>query len=169
MPRKPKATEENNVPAKKTARKPREKKEVPTVTEEAAVKVAPAVEEIVLVKEPEVEVVLVAEEAAVAEEKKPESAARKPKTKKTADAPATKKAPSAKKAPAKKPAAKKQAEKKATAKKAPVIIIQSPMGGEITVDEIRNRLNNVEKVYVRVDQNKVHWVDGDNTGAIDIW
>ena len=75
----------------------------------------------------------------------------------------------AKKPAAKKPAEKKPAEKKATARKAPVIIIQSPMGGEITVDEIHERLKTVETVYVRVDQNKVYWVDGDNTGAIDIW
>ncbi len=77
---------------------------------------------------------------------------------------------------------------KATAKKTAVeqkevpakrgIVIQSPMGGEITPDEILakianatkgSRVGNVDTVYVRVDENKAFWVKGKKSGAIDLW
>ena len=70
----------------------------------------------------------------------------------------------AEKAPAKKPAAKKPA-----AKKVAEVIIQSPMGGEITGAEILARVGDVEKVYVRVDENKAYWVRGEETGSVDLW
>ena len=66
-------------------------------------------------------------------------------------------------------------------KEAPVkrgIVIQSPMGGEITPDEILakianatkgERVGNVDTVYVRVDENKAFWVKGKKRGAIDLW
>lgn len=39
------------------------------------------------------------------------------------------------------------------------IIIQSPMGGEITAEEILAKLPHpVDKVYIRVDQNAAYWV-----------
>ena len=75
-------------------------------------------------------------------------------------------------APAKKPAAEKKAVKATPAKKAakqPEVIIQSPMGGIITPEEILNRVGPVDKVYIRVDQNKAHWVRGDEIGSIDLW
>ena len=50
-----------------------------------------------------------------------------------------------------------------------VIYIQSPMGGNISVDEIRDRVGDVEQVYVRVDHNKLYWVNGKETGSVDIW
>ena len=83
--------------------------------------------------------------------------------------PVEKKAPAAKaekavKAPAKKPAAKKPA-----AKKAAEVIIQSPMGGEITSAEILARVGDVDTVYVRVDENKAYWVRGEETGSVDLW
>ena len=73
------------------------------------------------------------------------------------------------KAPAKKAAEKKPAEKKAPAKKNAEVIIQSPLGGEITGAEILARVGKVDKVYVRVDENKAYWVRGDETGSVDLW
>ena len=79
------------------------------------------------------------------------------------------------KAPAKKPAEKRAAEKKpaakkpAPAKKTAEVIIQSPLGGEITDAEILKRVGDVDKVYVRVDENKAYWVRGDETGSVDLW
>ncbi len=50
------------------------------------------------------------------------------------------------------------------------IVIQSPMGGSITTDEIAARLpEGAQSVYVRVDENKLYWVKGDENGAVDIW
>ena len=69
----------------------------------------------------------------------------------------------------KKPAAKKPAAKKPAAKKAAEVIIQSPLGGEITSAEILARTGNVDKVYVRVDENKAYWVRGEETGSVDLW
>ena len=75
--------------------------------------------------------------------------------------------------------AKKAAEKKATpakkaapAKKAvkqPEVIIQSPLGGIITPEEILKKVGKVDQVYVRVDENKAYWVKGDKNGAVDLW
>lgn len=75
----------------------------------------------------------------------------------------------AEKAPAKKTAEKKPVAKKAAAKKTAEVIIQSPLGGEITGAEILARIGNVDKVYVRVDENKAYWVRGDETGSVDLW
>ena len=75
----------------------------------------------------------------------------------------------AKKVAEKKPAAKKPAAKKPAAKKAAEVIIQSPLGGEITGAEILARVGDVDKVYVRVDENKAYWVRGDETGSVDLW
>ena len=77
----------------------------------------------------------------------------------------------AKKAPAKKaaPARKAAPEKKAAPAKETEIIIQSPMGGEITPEDIIKKIGKADKVYVRVDVNKVYWVNGDETGSVDIW
>ena len=63
------------------------------------------------------------------------------------------------------------AETKKTVKKAALeVIIQSPMGGEISTDEIAEKLpEGVRSVYVRVDENKLYWVKGDETGSVDIW
>ncbi len=93
-------------------------------------------------------------------------------TKKVTEEKTTAKKPAAKKAEAvvaasetvKKPAAKKPA-----AKKTAEVIIQSPLGGEITGAEILARVGNVDKVYVRVDENKAYWVRGEETGSVDLW
>ena len=100
-------------------------------------------------------------------EKKAEAVAAKAAT-------AVKKAPAkaaVKKAPAKaaKPAVKKAPAAKKAAK--PVeIFVQSPLGGNITPAEIAAKLpEGVESVFVRVDQNKLWWIRGDETGSVDIW
>ena len=79
------------------------------------------------------------------------------------------KKPVAEKAAEKKVAEKKPAAKKPAAKKAAEVIIQSPLGGEITSAEILARTGNVDKVYVRVDENKAYWVRGEETGSVDLW
>ena len=58
--------------------------------------------------------------------------------------------------------------KEKTVKKT-TVLIQSPMGGEITPEEILVKVGNVDKVYVRIDQNKLHWVKGDDIGSVEIW
>ena len=63
-------------------------------------------------------------------------------------------------------------EKKTTkrGKKAGVtVVIQSPMGGSITPEEIIKKTGPVDAVYVRVDENKAYWVQGDETGSVDLW
>ena len=107
-------------------------------------------------------------------EKKTVKAAAKPIAKAAvkAAAPAKKPAAPAKKAavPAKKAAAPaKKPAPAAKAAKQPEVIIQSPLGGIITPDEILKRVGKVDKVYIRVDQNKAHWVKGDEIGSIDLW
>ena len=105
-----------------------------------------------------VETKAVAEKAveAVKEVKAPakKPAAKKPAEKKTAE---------------KKPAEKKPAAKKPAAKKAAEVIIQSELGGEITADAILAKVGAVDKIYVRVDQNKAYWVRGEETGSVDLW
>ena len=71
--------------------------------------------------------------------------------------------------------------KRTTAKEKPSkkgLIIQSPMGGEISPDEILakiagatkgERIGKPDVVYVRVDENKAFWVKGKKRGAIDLW
>ena len=86
-----------------------------------------------------------------------------------------------------KAAAPKKTEKKTTKKAALTpkksqvkkgIIIQSPMGGEITPDEIIAKIKTATKgtgvgkidtIYVRVDENKAYWVKGKKNGSVDLW
>ena len=60
-------------------------------------------------------------------------------------------------------------EKPEAPKKAPALVIQSPMGGSITPEEILARVGEADAVYVRVDQNKAYWVRGEESGSIDLW
>ena len=63
--------------------------------------------------------------------------------------------------------AKKPAIKRA---RKPEIYIQSPYGGNITPEEIAKMMPaGTEACYVRVDQNLIWWVRGDETGAVEIW
>ena len=60
---------------------------------------------------------------------------------------------------------------------APVLIIQSPSGQEITADDIRAKVStavgSVDKVYIRADEGKAYWVRGEGEkeehGAVDLW
>ena len=49
------------------------------------------------------------------------------------------------------------------------IIIQSPIGAEISAEEILAKVGEVDKIYVRVDENKAYWVKGKKNGSIDLW
>ena len=51
------------------------------------------------------------------------------------------------------------------------IYIQSPLGGNITPEEVAAKLpEGTEACFVRVDQNKIWWVRGDGeTGYVWIW
>ena len=50
------------------------------------------------------------------------------------------------------------------------IIIQSPLGGSITPAQILKMIPaGSDSVYVRVDENKLYWVKGDENGAVAIW
>ena len=70
----------------------------------------------------------------------------------------------------KKPAAAPRAKKRSAKKQAETqIIIQSPLGGEITPFAILARVGQVDKVYIRVDLNKAFWVKGSQTGSVDLW
>ena len=102
-----------------------------------------------------------AEEKAV--EKK--TSAKKPAAEKAVK-PAAKKAVTA---AAEAAAEKKPAARKTATKKTAEVVIQSPLGGEITGAEILARVGNVDKVYVRVDENKAFWVRGEESGSVDLW
>ena len=50
------------------------------------------------------------------------------------------------------------------------IYIQSPMGGNITPEEVAAKMpEGTECCFVRVDQNLIWWVRGEETGAVEIW
>ena len=50
------------------------------------------------------------------------------------------------------------------------VYIQSPYGGNITPEEIAAKMpEGTECCYVRVDQNLIWWVRGNETGAVAIW
>ena len=86
-----------------------------------------------------------------------------PRTKKNPEATEEVKTEKPVKAAAKKPAAKAKAAKLE-------IFIQSPMGGNITPEEIAAKLpKGAKSVFVRVDQNKLWWIKGEDNGSVDIW
>ena len=66
-------------------------------------------------------------------------------------------------------------EEKKVVKKIPAkkleIYIQSPLGGNITPEEVEAKMpEGTEACFVRVDQNKIWWVRGDGeTGYVWIW
>ena len=80
-----------------------------------------------------------------------------------------------KKAPAKAKAAVKveKAVKKSAAKVKAAkleIYVQSPLGGNITPEEIAAKVpKGADTVFVRVDQNKLWWIMGEESGSVDIW
>ena len=54
-------------------------------------------------------------------------------------------------------------------KRHPEFIIQSSTGKEITLEAILEKVGEADKAYVRVDHNKVYWVNGDESGAEELW
>ena len=162
------ATKENEVKAEKPEKKTRKR----AAKEEAATEAAPA-------KKPGRKPKAEKAAAEAATEKK---TTRKPKTEKAAAEAATEKKtirkPKAEKAAAKatmekKTTRKPKAEKAAVEEKAAAkiqIILQSPFNHEITPDGILAKIpEGTEKVYVRIDQNKIYWVKGEENGDVDIW
>ena len=66
-------------------------------------------------------------------------------------------------------AIEEKVERKAGRARKAKLVIQSPMGGEITPDAILAKIGGADTVYVRVDQNKAYWVRGEETGSVDLW
>ena len=83
-------------------------------------------------------------------------------------APAKKAAKPVKEEKPAKPAAPRKPVRSRT-KKDTDIIIQSPLGGEITLTDILAKVGDVDRVYVRVDQNAAYWVKGEASGAVNLW
>ena len=74
-----------------------------------------------------------------------------------------------KKSGKKKDKLKKKEKKKKSGNKA-AIIIQSPEGKDITPKQIRKLVpEGTDYVCVRVDENRLYWVKGSQSGATDIW
>ena len=94
-------------------------------------------------------------------QKAPEKAKAVKKEAEAAAAEETKK--SKKKAPVREPAARKPADELIQ------VIIQSPIGGEITPEAILAKVGEADTVYVRVDENKAYWVRGEEHGSVDLW
>ncbi len=94
-------------------------------------------------------------------QKAPEKAKAVKKEAETAAAEETKKAE--KEAPVRETAARKPADE-------PIqVIIQSPIGGEITPEAILAKVGEADTIYVRVDENKAYWVKGEEHGSVDLW
>ncbi len=117
-----------------------------------------------------------AEKAAPAKKAEKKAAPAKKAEKKAAPKAEAKAAPTKKAekkaAPKAEKAAKPAAPRKparSRAKKDTDIIIQSPMGGEITLTDILAKVGDVDRVYVRVDQNAAYWVKGEASGAVNLW
>jgi len=63
----------------------------------------------------------------------------------------------------------KKPARKAKAKKM-TIYVQSPLGGNITPEEIEAKIpEDADCVFVRVDQNKLWWLRGEESGSVYIW
>ena len=67
---------------------------------------------------------------------------------------------------------------RSTAKKAreavsaltPSVLIESLLGGTITVEEVLKRVPaGVDAIYIKPEENKAYWVKGDETGSIELW
>ena len=59
--------------------------------------------------------------------------------------------------------------------KAPTVVIQSIMGGEITVDEILERIDRqkgdeeVNCIYNKAEENRAYYVAGEEGGCVELW
>lgn len=72
-------------------------------------------------------------------------------------------------APAKAPRKRKETAPAVEKNQETAVIIQSPLGGEITAEEILAKTGPVDRIYVRVDQNAAYWVKGEDSGAVNLW
>lgn len=64
----------------------------------------------------------------------------------------------------------KKAGSKNKKKKHAIIHIESILGGTISTEEILERIpEDAEAVYVKPEENKAYWVNGDKTGDVDLW
>lgn len=65
-------------------------------------------------------------------------------------------------------AAKKSASKMKAAKLD--IIFESAMGGQITPEDIAKMVPaGTTAAYVKLEDNKIYWIKGDENGSVDIW
>ena len=50
------------------------------------------------------------------------------------------------------------------------IVFESSMGGQITPEEIAAKVpKGTDAAYVKMEENKIYWVKGTETGSVDIW
>ena len=50
------------------------------------------------------------------------------------------------------------------------LIIQSRLGGEMSADEILSKIpNEVEKVYIKPEENGAYWVSSNDAGSVELW
>ena len=50
------------------------------------------------------------------------------------------------------------------------LVFESKMGGQITPEELAALVpKGAEAAYVKLEENKIYWVKGEETGAVDIW
>ena len=49
------------------------------------------------------------------------------------------------------------------------LLIGATLGGNITPAEILAKTGPVDKVYIRVDENKAYWVRGEENGSVELW
>ena len=55
-------------------------------------------------------------------------------------------------------------------KSAARIVIQSQFGQEITMDKLLEKVGTaVDAVYIRADEGKAYWVQGEENGAVELW
>lgn len=74
----------------------------------------------------------------------------------------------AEKAGAVKEAAKKPAAKRAAAKLN--LVFQSQAGGAVSYEQIAAKVPaGTTDAYVKIEENKIYWVKGEETGSVDIW
>jgi outer membrane biosynthesis protein TonB len=51
----------------------------------------------------------------------------------------------------------------------PTLILQAPDGREVTLSDLRDRLQGLGTVYVRPDEGRAYWVRGMETGSVALW
>ena len=60
--------------------------------------------------------------------------------------------------------------KEAISSLTPSVLIESLLGGTITVEEVLKRVPaGADTIYIKPEENKAYWVKGDETGSIELW